>query len=227
MIETIKGAMGLTPSLKEIGDYTFPEVVVKRTRSELDITNAEMELIEVSLKDFFYAVKAGEQVEMTNSKVDALWHNFILDTVSYREFCEGYIGFFIDHNPYTIMRELDASETKANIEKIQKSATPAWKTKRDEIVRNSNVSDTTSNDLLFWYIIMSDNSSVSTVSDSHYETSHSSHDYSSSSSYDNDTSSSTTKSSSSYSSCGSSSSCSSSSSSSCSSSSSSCGSSSF
>lgn len=32
-------------------------------------------------------------------KVDFAWHEFILRTRQYREFCEGLIGAFVDHNP--------------------------------------------------------------------------------------------------------------------------------
>ena len=30
-------------------------------------------------------------------RVDEMWHFFILETKDYREFCEAYIGHFVDH----------------------------------------------------------------------------------------------------------------------------------
>src|SRR5579859_3695437 len=32
-------------------------------------------------------------------KVDFAWHEFILRTRQYREFCEEFVGAFVDHNP--------------------------------------------------------------------------------------------------------------------------------
>lgn len=101
--------------LLNIIDYEFPTVVKERTKEELKISDSILELVEISLKDYFYILKnektyvnKNSTVEMLDFAVDVLWHNFILDTKSYSEFCNKYIGFFIHHIPY---------ETKKNFNK--------------------------------------------------------------------------------------------------------------
>lgn len=39
--------------------------------------------------------------------LDAMWHNFILFTKDYRDFCQKYIGIFIDHTPMRKSEELN------------------------------------------------------------------------------------------------------------------------
>lgn len=139
--------------LLDIGDYEFPEVVLQRTRYELGITYCQLKLIEVSLKDFFYTVQTGVHLELTNSNVDVLWHNFILDTKSYKKFCDDYIGFFIDHVPFLNGKHLSDSALELNLMKIKKAAPPHWESKRDNII-HSNQLTSSDNDFLLWAIYL-------------------------------------------------------------------------
>lgn len=109
--------------LLNIIDYEFPTVVKERTKEELKISDSILELVEISLKDYFYILKnektyvnKNSTVEMLDFAVDVLWHNFILDTKSYSEFCNKYIGFFIHHIPYETKKTL----TNDQLEKHKK-----------------------------------------------------------------------------------------------------------
>lgn len=84
----------------EIENYVFPDVVIKRTKEELGINDELFELVELSLKDFFFAIKQNKEMEMIDKAADILWHNFLLDTKSYMKFCSEYFGFYLHHIPY-------------------------------------------------------------------------------------------------------------------------------
>ncbi len=45
------------------------------------------------------AVKPGQVYVMMKTEVDAIFHAFVLNTKVYREFCDRFIGHFIDHHP--------------------------------------------------------------------------------------------------------------------------------
>ena len=43
------------------------------------------------------AIKPGPKI--TSQSIDEMWHTFLLFTKSYKEFCEEYLGRFINHEP--------------------------------------------------------------------------------------------------------------------------------
>lgn len=45
-------------------------------------------------------ITTGKSVEPESADVDELWHNHILFTRDYLEFCKTYAGYFIHHEPY-------------------------------------------------------------------------------------------------------------------------------
>jgi len=83
----------------EILKFCHPKVV---ERHAVDHNVAE----EVALRRFeglkqFMAVAAltpGRKV--ASPAVDAMWHSFLLYTKDYREFCQEYLGRFIEHEPF-------------------------------------------------------------------------------------------------------------------------------
>lgn len=103
----------MTSILKNIYTYRMPEVVIKRSLKELNNTRTWYEklfnlneyteedyiIIESRLFDYF-VVAAAEPTEMMDEEADIIWHNFLLDTKSYQQFCEEYVGRFIHHIPY-------------------------------------------------------------------------------------------------------------------------------
>ena len=44
----------------------------------------------------------GRPISMQSSKVDEVWHQFILDTQNYMDFCEEVFGEYLHHKPGTI-----------------------------------------------------------------------------------------------------------------------------
>jgi hypothetical protein len=48
----------------------------------------------------FMALNAGYRgLGMLSEQVDQIWHSHILNTIRYREYCDHYIGRFVDHLP--------------------------------------------------------------------------------------------------------------------------------
>lgn len=97
-------------NLKDIYSFKFPDVVVKRTKEELSINDNQMKLVQLDLLDYMAVVKRQSQVEMINHYTDVLWHNFILDTENYLDFCINYIGFFVHHKPFLDKKTLSNKE---------------------------------------------------------------------------------------------------------------------
>ena len=141
MVSIFKGIFGNPAQedkkLLDISDYKFPEVVIKRTKNNLGFTESsdyKIKILEVGLKDYFYAVKTLKVLPMNNKNIDELWHNFILDTKEYREFCENYIGFFIDHEPFIDEVEMTPKETSELKCNILNNIPSEWKRNRHSIL---------------------------------------------------------------------------------------------
>lgn len=82
--------------------YEFPRVVVERVARKYP--SATPEALSVAFEGFLqYAqlCKSHPDVElpMFSKSVDEVWHQFILDTRSYQNFCEEHLGFFLHHAP--------------------------------------------------------------------------------------------------------------------------------
>lgn len=116
MSKSLLALMGFKPKrfIKSVASYKFPEVVMQRTQETLKLNDEEMDLLALSLLTYFNAVKYSPRgVDMTDTDVDELWHNFLLDTRSYMDFCSKYIGFYIHHSPYIETKELDEDDMKS------------------------------------------------------------------------------------------------------------------
>lgn len=87
--------------LKPIDEYVFPEVVLKRTKEELNLNDKELNLVKLDFFDYMLVIKEyGKEIDMLNKQTDVLWHNLILDTRSYIDFCINHMGRFIHHKPF-------------------------------------------------------------------------------------------------------------------------------
>jgi hypothetical protein len=73
---------------------TYPHLSVKDT-----------ELVERGLRQFFMACvrSKGKFVAMPSRVVDSMWHEFILHTRAYREWCDLVLGRFMDHVPAEVL----------------------------------------------------------------------------------------------------------------------------
>ena len=69
------------------------------------LTQRDAELVERGLRQFFIACQRSNKrfVAMPSQVVDSMWHEFILHTSAYREWCDLVIGRFIDHVPAEVL----------------------------------------------------------------------------------------------------------------------------
>jgi hypothetical protein len=65
----------------------------------------DAELVERGLRQFFIACQRSNKrfVAMPSQVVDSMWHEFILHTSAYREWCHLVIGRFVDHVPAEVL----------------------------------------------------------------------------------------------------------------------------
>lgn len=88
--------------LRYIRSFTFPRAIVEKARRRRpDLRNADWSLVEDALRDFFMAyLRSGRRlVSMPSQIVDELWHEFILFTRNYAQFCQKAFGVFLHHTP--------------------------------------------------------------------------------------------------------------------------------
>ncbi len=99
------GGSSLTVNLNKkynLYDYNFPELMKQRYMREHKKSEADYELVQLALKDWFSiftSTNRAEFYDFPSREVDELWHTFILFTKDYREFCQNYLGQFLDHVP--------------------------------------------------------------------------------------------------------------------------------
>jgi hypothetical protein len=69
------------------------------------LTLRDAELVERGLRQFFIACQRSNRrfVAMPSQVVDSMWHEFILHTSAYREWCNLVIGRFVDHVPAEVL----------------------------------------------------------------------------------------------------------------------------
>lgn len=69
------------------------------------LTQRDAELVERGLRQFFIACQRSRRrfVAMPSQVVDSMWHEFILHTSAYREWCDLVVGRFIDHVPAEVL----------------------------------------------------------------------------------------------------------------------------
>jgi hypothetical protein len=87
-------------------DYSFPELLKERYQKERGKSDSDFQLVQLALKDWF-SIFAGSRdstnrtafYDFPSKEVDELWHLFILFTKDYREFCQKYLGQFLDYVP--------------------------------------------------------------------------------------------------------------------------------
>ena len=72
-----------------------------------DFTRKETALIGQGLRQFFlaYLMSGGKFVAMPSRAADELWHEFILYTRDYRDFCAQAFGGFLHHTPAIVLAE--------------------------------------------------------------------------------------------------------------------------
>jgi hypothetical protein len=78
--------------------------VIRTAVSDFGVLEEEADLLFDAFLQWIAALPArpeGQRYVMLKSDVDRIFHAFILNTEAYREFCNRYLGRFVDHHPVT------------------------------------------------------------------------------------------------------------------------------
>src|SRR5690606_25879947 len=86
-----------------IREGPLPQFLQRKLREVYPhLTPKDTELVERGLRQFFLASsRSGRKqfVSMPSRVVDAMWHEFILHTQAYRDWCQLALGRFLHHTP--------------------------------------------------------------------------------------------------------------------------------
>jgi len=89
-----------------IDTYAFSSSVRQRLRMKHpELTPDRLALVEAAARQWFRIVACRPRTElsMPSTLVDDLWHEFMLHTREYAEFCDAAFGRFLHHQPETAM----------------------------------------------------------------------------------------------------------------------------
>ncbi len=92
--------------LNFIENYQFPSMLLERVRKKHDyLSDSDMQKVAHAMRDYFYICNQanGKMVAMPSEIVDVLWHEFILFTRAYEQFCQQAFGRFLHHTPTEAM----------------------------------------------------------------------------------------------------------------------------
>lgn len=92
---------------KFINSYQFPQTIrnnVAKTYPHL--TDVEIDRVMSGLRDYFHLIAQSRRnmVAMPSQVVDVAWHEFILFTRKYDQFCSKALGRFLHHTPAEAMK---------------------------------------------------------------------------------------------------------------------------
>lgn len=131
----------LKDDLDSLSNFEFLKVILDRTQSELNLNFEELELVKLSLLDFFMTSKHSGYMEMINKNADHLWHNFLLDTKAYISFYSKYMGIYMHHNPCIEEKTITKIKTNELIKQYRSSLSlfrdREYFKKRQEIIEKS------------------------------------------------------------------------------------------
>lgn len=95
-----------TRRLAFIDNYTFPSSLYQKVSKKYPhLTQKDISLVFSALKDYFHICNLANNrmVAMPSQVVDVAWHEFILFTRSYGNFCRKALGKFLHHTPTEAM----------------------------------------------------------------------------------------------------------------------------
>lgn len=93
--------------LATIASYRFHPALRKRLKETYPhLSDAEVNVVMDGLRDYFWCCHraGGKIVSMPSQAVDSLWHDFILFTRAYGEFCRHAFGHYLHHTPAEAMQ---------------------------------------------------------------------------------------------------------------------------
>lgn len=99
-----------------VREAPLPHFLKRKLRESYPhLSQRDAELVERGLRQFFLAClrSRGKFVAMPSRVVDSMWHEFILHTAAYRDWCALALGRFVDHVPAQALRR-QASQARVN-----------------------------------------------------------------------------------------------------------------
>lgn len=93
--------------IDRLATFPFPDHIIRKLQTTYPhLTPEECDLVMRGLRQFFAVAMAarGQRVAMPSQAVDTAWHEFILSTRAYRDFCRQVLGRFVHHTPAEAMR---------------------------------------------------------------------------------------------------------------------------
>jgi hypothetical protein len=103
-----------TSRLEDVLNYNCPEVVA-RLQQKLDLSDEAASQLFIDTRKFLYLCGTYNGRWVPSRDIDAGWHEFILFTREYNDFCFKHFGRFIHHSPTKIGEKTDplsANRTK-------------------------------------------------------------------------------------------------------------------
>lgn len=91
---------------KHIREAPLPQFLKRRLRATYPhLAGRDLDLAERGLRQFFLACARSRRqfVAMPSQVVDAMWHEFILHTRAYRDWCQLALGWFLHHTPALVL----------------------------------------------------------------------------------------------------------------------------
>lgn len=93
--------------LAYIENYEFHPAIAKKVKGAYPhLSDEEIDIVFDALRDYFHICNLGRKrmVSMPSQVVDVAWHEFILFTRTYKNFCNKAIGRFLHHTPTEAMK---------------------------------------------------------------------------------------------------------------------------
>jgi hypothetical protein len=88
-------------SLSDALTYNAPFLIEKLLKDHIVESVDEAQTLFLELKRYFVLVRSDDDIpwKMYSLRIDEVWHQFVLFTWEYINFCERYFGTYIQHNP--------------------------------------------------------------------------------------------------------------------------------
>lgn len=96
-----------TARVERISQFVFPASIARKVKEAYPhLTDAQTATVMHGLREYFHLSLTADRrmVSMPSKVVDVAWHEFILFTKLYRNFCRTAMGRFLHHTPAEAMR---------------------------------------------------------------------------------------------------------------------------